>query len=133
MPSGDFPASSAVSHHIFALCFSRNKVPFLHQLLLSLCHFFKKVGNNSWCYQKLTKEGFSRKVERFTVFSRRTDLSDVGSAGGCGPGTGVLDWILWALFGGAGAAEEGATQDEKRGRAPADVKSGPQLSPLGVG
>lgn len=59
--------------------------------------------------------------------------SDVGSAGGCGPGTGVLDWILWALFRWAGTAEEGTTQEEKRSCAPADVKCSPQLSPLGVG
>lgn len=64
---------------------------------------------------------------------READLSDVGSARGCRPGAWVLDWILWALFGWAWAAEKGTTQDEKCSCTPADVKRGTQLSPLCVG
>lgn len=78
-------------------------------------------------------DSLEEKVKSCAVFFRRAGRSDVGSAGGCGPGAGVLDWIFWAVFGWAGAAEEGTTQEEKCSRAPADVKRGSQLSPLGVG
>ena len=49
-------------------------------------------------------------------------FSDIGPAGRFGLGNRVLDWILWAVFGWAGAAEEATTQDEKPSCAPADVE-----------